>query len=255
MVCPAATGWRSGSDELLGAGTVGTPAWRGDRQFFMRRTAEQEHAVLLTVDPDGTERVLVDPVAIDASGTTTLDAWQPSKEGHLLAYQLSAGGTEESVLHVIDVATGELGRGPDRPGPLLAGRVAARRRGVLLRTPGARRSWCPRTRRSTTGGSGCTGSAPTPRPTSRCCGAGLDMTNYYGVTVSMDGRWLVVGASAGTAPRNDLWLADLSDGRLDVADAAGRAGGRGRAARRCTSAGTDGCTSSRTGTRPAAGWR
>ncbi len=46
-------------------------------------------------------------------------------------------------------------------------------------------------------------------------GAGLDMTNYYGVTVSMDGRWLVVGASAGTAPRNDLWLADLSDGRLD----------------------------------------
>ena len=41
------------------------------------------------------------------------------------------------------------------------------------------------------------------------------MTNYYGVTVSMDGRWLVVGASAGTAPRNDLWLADLSDGRLD----------------------------------------
>jgi len=47
-------------------------------------------------------------------------------------------------------------------------------------------------------------------------GAGLDMTNYYGVTVSMDGRWLIVGASAGTAPRNDLWLADLSDGRLDA---------------------------------------
>ena len=98
--------------ELLGAGTVGTPAWRGDRQFFMRRTAEQEHAVLLTVDPDGTERVLVDPIALDPRGATTLDAWQPSKEGHLLAYQLSAGGTEESVLHVMDVATGELVDGP-----------------------------------------------------------------------------------------------------------------------------------------------
>ena len=40
------------------------------------------------------------------------------------------------------------------------------------------------------------------------------MTNYYGVTVSMDGRWLVIGASAGTAPRNDLWLADLSEADL-----------------------------------------
>ena len=101
-----------GCAELLGAGIVGTPAWRGDRQFFMRRTAEQEHAVLLTVDPDGTERVLVDPIAVDPSGATTLDAWQPSKEGHLLAYQLSAGGTEESVLHVMDVATGEPVDGP-----------------------------------------------------------------------------------------------------------------------------------------------
>jgi prolyl oligopeptidase len=98
--------------ELLGAGVVSPPAWRGDRQFFMRRTAAQEHAVLLTVDPDGTERVLIDPMEVDPTGTTTLDAWQPSKEGHLLAYQLSEGGTEESVLRVIDVATGELVDGP-----------------------------------------------------------------------------------------------------------------------------------------------
>ena len=41
-------------------------------------------------------------------------------------------------------------------------------------------------------------------------GDGLDKTNYYGVSVSMDGRWLSIGASAGTAPRNDLWLADLA---------------------------------------------
>ncbi|GMA85787.1 hypothetical protein GCM10025868_10370 [Angustibacter aerolatus] len=57
----------------------------------MRRVAGQEHAVLLTVDPDGTERVLVDPAALDPAGLTTLDAWQPSKEGHLLAYQAQRG--------------------------------------------------------------------------------------------------------------------------------------------------------------------
>jgi prolyl oligopeptidase len=200
--------------ELLGAGTVGTPAWRGDRQFFMRRTAEQEHAVLLTVDPDGTERVLVDPVAVDASGSTTLDAWQPSKEGHLLAYQLSAGGTEESVLHVIDVVTGAPVEGPiDRarysPVAWLPGGEAfyyvRRVRPELVPADEAqyhRRVWLHRV-------------GTDPETDVEVLGAGLDMTNYYGVTVSMDGRWLVVGASAGTAPRNDLWLADLSDGQLE----------------------------------------
>ncbi len=41
-------------------------------------------------------------------------------------------------------------------------------------------------------------------------GAGMDKTTYYSVSVSRDGRWLVIGAAAGTAPRNDLWIADLA---------------------------------------------
>ncbi len=60
-------GLRTRIGELLGAGVVSAPIWRGERQFFMRRTAEQEHAVLLTVDPDGTERLLLDPMELDAS--------------------------------------------------------------------------------------------------------------------------------------------------------------------------------------------
>ncbi len=127
--------------ELLAAGIVSAPVWRGERQFFMRRTAEQEHAVLLTIDPDGTERVLVDPMQLDPAGLTTLDTWQPSKEGLLLAYQVSEGGTEESVVRVLDVVTGEQLDGPidrARYSPIA---LAARRRGVLLRPqarPGAR---------------------------------------------------------------------------------------------------------------------
>ena len=199
--------------DLLGAGTVGTPAWRGDRQFFMRRTAEQEHAVLHTVDPDGTERVLVDPVALDPTGATTLDTWQPSKEGHLLAYQLSVGGTEESVLHVMDVATlagveGPIDRARYSPVAWLPGGEAyfyvRRLHPDLLPDDEAqyhRRVWLHRV-------------GSDPETDAEVLGDGLDMTNYYGVTVSMDGRWLVIGASAGTAPRNDLWLADLSQGDL-----------------------------------------
>jgi prolyl oligopeptidase len=203
--------------ELLGAGTIGTPSWRGDRQFFLRRTAEQEHAVLLTVDPDGTERVLVDPAALDPTGATTLDAWQPSKEGHRLAYQLSVGGTEESVLYVLDVVTGERVDGPiDRarysPVAWLPGGEAFYY--VRRLAPGLvpadeaqyhRRVWLHRLGTSAD-------------DDVLVFGKGQDKTNYYGVSVSMDGRWLVIGASAGTAPRNDLWLADLSGGPLESPD-------------------------------------
>ena len=41
-------------------------------------------------------------------------------------------------------------------------------------------------------------------------GAGRDKTTYYGVSVSRDGRWLIVSASVGTAPREDIWIADLT---------------------------------------------
>src|SRR4051812_48669207 len=43
--------------ELLAAGVVGAPVWRGGRSFFVRRSAEQEHAVVMVREPDGGERV------------------------------------------------------------------------------------------------------------------------------------------------------------------------------------------------------
>jgi prolyl oligopeptidase len=83
-------------------------------------------------------------------------------------------------------------------------------------------------------------------------GAGRDKTDYFGVAVSRDGRWLTVSAAAGTAPRNDLWLADLPR--------PARPRRTWRSCRRawtrrpaCTRAGTGGCTCSPTGTRRAAG--
>ncbi|KRD41528.1 peptidase S9 [Cellulomonas sp. Root930] len=194
--------------DLLGAGFVSPPAWRGERRFFSRRSGDQEHAVVVVAEGDE-ERVLLDPVAIDPAGTTTLDAWQPSKEGHLVAYQVSSGGTEESVLHVLDVATGELVDGPiDRarysPVAWLPGGEAFY---YVRRLPPEtlpedeaqyhRRVWLHRL------GTPATDDV-------EVFGAGLDHTNYYGVSVSRDGRWLIVSASAGTAPRTDVWIADLT---------------------------------------------
>jgi len=56
-----------------------------------RFTGRIAPAIMDLVD-NGTIRVLVDPMALDPAGTTTLDAWSPSVEGDRLAYQVSTGG-------------------------------------------------------------------------------------------------------------------------------------------------------------------
>jgi prolyl oligopeptidase len=197
--------------ELLDAGAAGTPAWRAGRAFATRREPGQEHAVLWVREPDGSERPLLDPVALDPTGATTLDAWSPSKEGRLLAYQLSTGGDEESLLRVLDVDTGEVVDGPiDRcryspvawePGGEAFYYV---RRLPPEQVPDGEEQFHRRVCRHVVG-----------RPVEQdveVWGDGLELTNYYGCSVSRDGRWLVVSASAGTAPREDVWLFDLELG-------------------------------------------
>jgi prolyl oligopeptidase len=198
--------------ELLDTGSVGAPAWRDGRPFWMRREPGQEHAVLLTRDADGRERVLLDPTALDPSGGTTLDAWAPSKEGRRLAYQLSTGGDEESLLHVLDVETGAALDGPvDRcryspvawePGGEAFFYV---RRLAPSQVPAGEEQFHRRVWRHVVGAE--------PSTDELIWGEDLDPTSYYGCSVSRNGRWLVVSASAGTAPRDDVWLLDLTAGR------------------------------------------
>ena len=197
--------------ELLDTGAVGAPAWRAGRPFWARRQPGQEHAVVLTRDPDGSERVLLDVMAVDPSGTTTLDSWAPSKEGRRLAYQLSSGGDEESLLHVLDVETGAAVDGPiDRcryspvawePGGEAFFYV---RRLAADEVPAGEEQFHRRVWRHVVGADTDTDEL--------VWGEGLDPTNYYGCSVSRDGRWLLVSASAGTAPREDVWLFDLTTG-------------------------------------------
>lgn len=196
-------------EQLLGSGTVSPPYWRGDRYFLTRREPGQQFAVLYRVEADGSEHVLIDPMQLDPSGLTTLDSWQPSKEGNLLAYQLSSGGTEESLLYVMDVATGEVVEGPiDRcrysPVAWIPGEEAfyyVRRIAPDL-LPESERNFHRRVYLHRVG--------TNPDDDSLVFGAGMNMTNYYGAEVSVDGRWLQISSSEGTEPRNDLWVADLS---------------------------------------------
>ena len=196
--------------ELLNVGVVGTPAWRGDRSFFTRREPGQEHAVLCTQVAGGPVEVLVDPMAIDPSGLTTLDAWQPDKEGRLLAYQLSEGGDEESLLRVLNVETGSVVDGPiDRcrysnVAWLPGGKAFYyTRRLPAFSVPEGESQYHRRVYLHQVG-------TPADEEDVLIFGTGRDKTDYYYASVSRDGRWLFLSASRGTAPRNDLFLADLS---------------------------------------------
>lgn len=194
--------------ELNSAGVVGTPAWRGDAYFNLRRTGTQEHAVLVHTQ-DGTERVLLDPMELNPDGTTTLDIWQPSKDGKLLAYQISEGGREESVLYVMDVATGENVDGPiDRARYSPTAWLPDGRSFFYVRqlapdlVPADEAQYHRRVYWHQVGDD--------PANDVEVFGEGQNILNYYHVAVSMDGRWVTLMGQQGTDPRNDLYVAELA---------------------------------------------
>jgi prolyl oligopeptidase len=192
---------------LADAGSVSVPVWRGERRFFTRRGPGREHEALLTVGPDGVERVLIDPAAIDPSGSTTLDAWFPSLEGERLAYLLSAGGTEQSLLRVLDVTTGEIVDGPvDRTShsvvAWLPGGAAFyyQRLPPPDQVPAGEERFHRRVYRHRVG--------TDPDRDVLVFGEGLPWTWYFVPEVSGDGRRLRIVVHWGPV-RTDIYLADL----------------------------------------------
>jgi prolyl oligopeptidase len=191
--------WAATLDGFFRVGSVGAPYWRGDRAFSTRRDPDQDHAVLLVTEPSGEERVLVDPVAIDPSGKTTLDAWSPSKEGDLLAYALSEDGTEWAAIRVLDVRTGEVVDGP----------ITRTRHPSIAWLPGGRvfyynrflseASLEQRIYRHELGAD--------PDSDELVFGDGLPRATYLGVSTSDDGNRMAITAARGTDARNDVWLA------------------------------------------------
>jgi prolyl oligopeptidase len=195
---------------LLQGGFTGMPTWRKDRQFFSKREPGQQFPVLYTVDPDGQTRVLIDPMVLDSSGQTTLDSFSPSWDGNKMAYLLSEGGDEESVLRVMDVASGDIIEGPiDRTRfssvawlPNGEAFYYVRRLSPDL-VPDGEEQFHRRVYLHRVGAD--------PETDVEIFGAGRKMTEYFSASVSRDGKWLTVDASEGTAPRNDVFLARLGD--------------------------------------------
>jgi prolyl oligopeptidase len=160
----------------------------------------------------GGDRVLLDPAGLSPDAATALDWWYPSPDGALLAYGLSEGGSEKSVLRVKDVRDGRAHddvipwtrasslewlpdasgfyytRYPD-PGSVPAGEENYHRR-VFFHSLG-------------TDGR----SDPLVFPE----GGGRAAEDWPGVSLSPDGRWLAVHVSRGWT-RTDVYLRDRGAG-------------------------------------------
>ena len=81
---------------------IGAPVVFGERMFFKSLDANQDQTVLYTqLGNDGAPEVLVDPNVLGEKALVALDWHFPSPDGELVAYGLSIGGDERSILHVI----------------------------------------------------------------------------------------------------------------------------------------------------------
>jgi prolyl oligopeptidase len=199
---------------LYEIGSLGTPMskplkakGKGRRYFYTRRDGKQNQAVLYVRDGlDGADRALVDVNHDRPDGTRALDWWFPSDDGALVAYGVSDDGSEESTLHVRDVATGR-----DRGDAIVRTRSCS-----LAWTPDGKGFYYTRYPRP---GEVAAAEMPyhrgvffhrlgdDPARDRKLFGDGRDRTDWPGVDLSPDGRWLVITVSQGWS-KSEVYLHD-----------------------------------------------
>jgi prolyl oligopeptidase len=86
--------------------------WRmpGERYYYLKRArSERQYKLVMRQGLGGTERTLVDPeVESRAHGVPhAVNFFAPSWDGRYVAFGMSAGGSEDATLYVLDVSTGK----------------------------------------------------------------------------------------------------------------------------------------------------
>jgi prolyl oligopeptidase len=84
--------------------------YQGGRLFALKSQPPRQQPLLVvfsSADDLKTERVLLDPMAFDPTGHTTIDFYVPTLDGKRVAVSLSKDGTESGDVTVLDVASGQ----------------------------------------------------------------------------------------------------------------------------------------------------
>ncbi len=99
-------------DQLIRSNSIGygVQVLRGGLLFAIKSDPKFQQAMLFTLasaDDLKSERMLVDPNALDAKGSIAIDWFAVSLDGRTVGVSLSKNGSEAGDLHLYDVATGK----------------------------------------------------------------------------------------------------------------------------------------------------
>ncbi len=201
--------------DLLSIGSISAPVIAGKHYFYTRREGMQNQPVLYVRDDlNGPDRVLVDANQLAADGTIALDWFEPSDNGRYVAYGTSPSGSEMSTLHVIETKTGTIL--PDTIERTRAASIA-----WLHDNSGFYYTRYPKKGDVPAGqemynrhvfyhllGSPVESDDP-------IFGEGRDPEDWPSVSLSNDGRWLLINVSQGWT-KSELFLKDLKSDKAPI---------------------------------------
>jgi prolyl oligopeptidase len=222
--------------QLLEIGTLTAPHQGGRFYFYTRREGGQNQPVFyVRHGVDGRDCALVDPNAMASDGTVALDCWYPSHDGRYVAYGTSQGGDEKSTLHVIEIRVVDGREGGD--GTSVTGEPLV---DVIEHTRACSLAWKPDdsgfyyTRYPAEGEVPegeenyhrqvfyhALGADPAGDPFVFGDGERGDPQQWPNVSLSEDGRWLVISVEHGWS-KTELFLKDVANNGPVVPIAGGR---------------------------------
>ena len=93
-----------------GVNVTGLQVWGGHYFYFKTEPGSDNRKLCVRDTVEAAERVLMDPQKLTTSDDKhfSIDYFQPSLDGKYVAYGISPGGSENSVLHVLETATGKV---------------------------------------------------------------------------------------------------------------------------------------------------
>jgi prolyl oligopeptidase len=98
--------------DLSSSRVRGAQVW-GGKLFYLKADAGADNLKLYvrdnaTASASSKERLLLDPELLTKDDVhSSIDYFQPSLDGALVAYGISTGGSEESVIHILETSTGK----------------------------------------------------------------------------------------------------------------------------------------------------